>query len=178
MTINRTVNDWSATVLIIMAPPGMEAKYVLDDPGCPVLAGVCEQYPGSDAYVSMTGTAGSALTGRGSDSWNSQDDSAEGLWFSSTYIEVPEGTLLGFVHVSSIVSAAHLRDVITALNDSMFREEPGVATRFPEETCLKAGNPQGFVMWPDRVITKTVREKLYAHRNDPGCSPIGDFNEQ
>jgi hypothetical protein len=170
MTINSKVlmadTKWSTTVLIIMATPGMEARYELPD--------LSDQYPGSDAYLSFTGTAGSACVGRGcGDSWCDQDDTAEGIWFGSSYIGVPEGTLLGYVHVASIVSAGHLRDVITALDDSMWREEPAVATRFPEETCLKVGSQQRFVMWPDRVITKTIREQSYAHRFGPGFTDAG-----
>jgi hypothetical protein len=165
MTIKTEIlmaeTKWEATVLVILATPGMEARYELPD--------LSDQYPGSDAYVVMQGTAGSSLHG-GGDDWNDQDDSGEGLWFGSTYIDVPEGTLLGFVHIVSVVSAGHLRDVITALDDSMWREPE--ATRFPEETCLKVGSPQRFVMWPDRVITKTIREQSYAHRTSPALTPI------
>ena len=155
---------WSTTVAIILATPGMEARYVLPDLG--------EQYPGSDAYVSMTGTAGSAHSG-GGDGWNSQDDSVEGMWFGSTYLPVAEGCVIGFVHVASIVSAGHLRDVITALDDSMYREDPGTATRWPQSACDATGNSMRYVMWPDRVITKTIREQSYAHRDAPGFTPIG-----
>ena len=94
---------------------------------------------GGEVYRSMTGWAGPRIENRDGLTASDLIDAESGMWFGSTYLELPEGTEVGFMHCKSIVSAAHLNKMLAALME------------------------ERFYYWPDRIITKTIMEYPNEH---------------
>lgn len=150
--------QWSTTVAIILAPPGREIEFDID-----VSDAV---FKGGKAYVSIAGTAGPSLAG------SHEVDAGSGIWFGTTYLDCEEGTAVGFVRVSSVVSASHLKCLLVAIDDGMHRDP--TATRWSDTLIRDTRSTTPFLMWPDRIITKTITERTYAHRYAPLYTPMGD----
>ena len=106
---------------------------------------------GGEVYRSMTGWAGPKLAAPRD---SAESDAGSGMWFGTTYLEMPEGTEVGFMHCKSIVSAAHLKKMLAALME------------------------ERFYYWPDQVITKTIREYPQRRSDCHSCDGTGSDEDE